>query len=62
MVPITVQLAGPKEVPVRHHLMTELSPLEQARLDHIPKLPGANWRDLPDIVVRLRDGTYTEKL
>lgn len=42
--------------------MTELSPLEQARLDHIPKLPGANWRDLPDIVVRLRDGTYTEKL
>ncbi len=29
---------------------------------HIPLAPGSDWRDLPNIEVRLRDGTTTKKL
>lgn len=29
---------------------------------HIPLAPGSDWRDLPNIEVRLRDGTMTKKL
>lgn len=29
---------------------------------HIPLFPGSDWRDLPNIEVRLSDGTLTKKL
>jgi len=29
---------------------------------HIPVAPGADWRDLPNMEVRLSDGTYSKKL
>jgi len=33
-----------------------------ARMRHIPVAPGADWRDLPNMEVRLSDGTYSKKL
>lgn len=29
---------------------------------HIPLAPGSDWRDLPNIEVRLRDSTMTKRL
>lgn len=29
---------------------------------HIPLAPGSDWRDLPNMEVRLKDGTNTKKL
>lgn len=37
-----------------------MTPLVEARIAHIPI--GGDWRDLPNIVVKLSDGTYTNKL
>lgn len=39
-----------------------MSALVEARMRHIPLAPGSDWRDLPNIEVRLRDGTTTKKL
>lgn len=39
-----------------------MSALVEARMRHIPLAPGSDWRDLPNIEVRLRDGTPTKKL
>ncbi|KFM81898.1 DNA (cytosine-5)-methyltransferase PliMCI, partial [Stegodyphus mimosarum] len=39
-----------------------MSPLVEARMKYIPMTPGSDWRDLPNIVVRLKDGNYTKKL
>lgn len=39
-----------------------MSPLVAARMRHIPLFPGSDWRDLPNIEVRLTDGTLTKKL
>jgi DNA (cytosine-5)-methyltransferase 1 len=39
-----------------------MSPLVEARMELIPTEPGSDWRDLPNIVVKLNDGTYTDKL
>ncbi|XP_055925172.1 DNA (cytosine-5)-methyltransferase PliMCI-like isoform X3 [Argiope bruennichi] len=47
---------------LRDHICKEMSPLVEARMQHIPTQPGADWRDLPNIVVRLNDGTYTKLL
>lgn len=47
---------------VRDHVCKEMAPLVEARMTHIPTSAGSDWRDLPNIVVRLRDGTYTAKL
>lgn len=33
-----------------------------ARMRHVPLAPGSDWRDLPNIEVRLSDGTMTRKL
>uniref|UniRef100_A0A8C0IZ04 DNA (cytosine-5)-methyltransferase n=1 Tax=Chelonoidis abingdonii TaxID=106734 RepID=A0A8C0IZ04_CHEAB len=35
---------------------------EAARMRHVPLAPGSDWRDLPNIEVRLSDGTTTRKL
>eukprot|EP01105_Mastigella_eilhardi_P025118 TRINITY_DN671_c0_g3_i3.p1 TRINITY_DN671_c0_g3~~TRINITY_DN671_c0_g3_i3.p1 ORF type:complete len:986 (+),score=214.26 TRINITY_DN671_c0_g3_i3:1376-4333(+) len=37
-------------------------PLIHARIERIPIEPGADWRDLPNIVVQLEDGTSAELL
>ncbi|CAL1301280.1 unnamed protein product [Larinioides sclopetarius] len=50
------------ECVLRDHICKEMNPLVEARMQHIPTLPGADWRDLPNIVVRLNDGTYTKLL
>lgn len=39
-----------------------MSPLVAARMRHIPLFPGSDWRDLPNIQVRLRDGVIAQKL
>ncbi|UYV62934.1 DNMT1 [Cordylochernes scorpioides] len=47
---------------VRDHICKEMSALVEARMRHIPVEEGSDWRDLPNIEVRLNDGTYTKKL
>ncbi|GFV05306.1 hypothetical protein TNCV_225171 [Trichonephila clavipes] len=47
---------------LRDHICKEMSPLVESRMRHIPTQPGADWRDLPNIVVRLSDGTHTKLL
>lgn len=47
---------------VKDHICKEMAPLVEARMSHIPVSAGADWRDLPNMVVRLSDGTYTTKL
>uniref|UniRef100_T1H9D1 DNA (cytosine-5-)-methyltransferase n=1 Tax=Rhodnius prolixus TaxID=13249 RepID=T1H9D1_RHOPR len=44
------------------HICKEMAPIVVARIAHIPTLSGSDWRDLPNIVVRLSDDTYTQKL
>ena len=39
-----------------------MSPLNQKRVELVPTNPGSDWRDLPNIVVELEDGTMTRKL
>lgn len=39
-----------------------MSALVEARMRHIPLAPGSDWRDLPNIEVRLKDNTMTKKL
>ena len=49
------------------HICKEMSALVEARMHFIPLAPGSDWRDLPNIAVKLRDGTsavplrYTHK-
>ena len=47
---------------VTHHESKELSDIVSARIKHIPKILGADWRDLPNISVRLRSGRTSNKL
>jgi DNA (cytosine-5)-methyltransferase 1 len=39
-----------------------MNSLVAARMKHIPLAPGSDWRDLPNIEVRLPDGSSTKKL
>lgn len=50
------------ETSVRDHICKEMAPLVEARMANIPSCSGSDWRDLPNIVVRLSDGTSTSKL
>lgn len=47
---------------LRDHICKEMTPLVEARMSHIPTATGSDWRDLPNIVVRLSDGTFSKKL
>ncbi|RWS05273.1 DNA (cytosine-5)-methyltransferase 1-like protein [Dinothrombium tinctorium] len=47
---------------VRNHICKQISALTQARINEIPRCPGADWRDLPNIRIRLHDGTIINKL
>ena len=45
------------------HASKKLSPLILARIQLIPKMPGADWRDLPNKIVKLTEGQgYTQYL
>ncbi|KAJ7334454.1 DNA (cytosine-5)-methyltransferase 1 [Desmophyllum pertusum] len=39
-----------------------MNPIVAVRMRYIPTAPGSDWRDLPNSIVRLSDGTYTKKL
>uniref|UniRef100_A0AAZ1X4I9 DNA (cytosine-5-)-methyltransferase n=1 Tax=Oreochromis aureus TaxID=47969 RepID=A0AAZ1X4I9_OREAU len=39
-----------------------MSALVEGRMRYIPLAPDSDWRDLPNIEVRLKDGTLTKKL
>ncbi len=57
------QIRGNQYQPIlRDHICKEMSALVHARMQHIPQAPGSDWRDLPNIEVRLSDGTKTKKL
>lgn len=47
---------------LRDHICKEMSPLVETRMKYIPLTPGSDWRDLPNVVVRLSDGIYTNLL
>ncbi|XP_014661569.1 PREDICTED: DNA (cytosine-5)-methyltransferase 1-like [Priapulus caudatus] len=47
---------------LRDHICKEMNSLVAARMRHIPLAPGSDWRDLPNVSVRLPDGTMTKKL
>lgn len=47
---------------LRDHICKEMSALVLARMQQIPLAPGSDWRDLPNIEVRLSDGNKTKKL
>ncbi|OXU18829.1 hypothetical protein TSAR_015341 [Trichomalopsis sarcophagae] len=50
------------ELALYDHICKDLGPLVEARMGLIPTKTGSDWRDLPNIVVRLSDGTCTTKL
>ncbi|XP_045146253.1 DNA (cytosine-5)-methyltransferase 1 isoform X3 [Echinops telfairi] len=57
------QLRGTRYQPIlREHICKDMSALVAARMRHIPLAPGSDWRDLPNMEVRLSDGTTTKKL
>uniref|UniRef100_A0A8C3QUR0 DNA (cytosine-5)-methyltransferase 1 n=1 Tax=Cyanoderma ruficeps TaxID=181631 RepID=A0A8C3QUR0_9PASS len=57
------QIRGSQYQPIlRDHICKDMSALVAARMRHIPLAPGSDWRDLPNIEVRLSDGTTTRKL
>ena len=47
---------------LRDHVCKDMSALVEARMRYIPTKPGSDWRDLPNIEVRLRDGSMSKKL
>jgi len=44
------------------HTTEESSPLLAARIENIPKERGSDWRDLPNKVVQLKDGSKCQKM
>ncbi|XP_033220801.1 DNA (cytosine-5)-methyltransferase PliMCI-like [Belonocnema kinseyi] len=47
---------------LKDHICKMMAPLVEARMELVPTESGSDWRDLPNIVVRLSDGTYCKKL
>eukprot|EP00111_Clytia_hemisphaerica_P007316 TCONS_00021299-protein len=47
---------------LRDHICKDMSPLVEARMRYIPCKPGSDWRDLPNMVVTLRDGSSSKIL
>uniref|UniRef100_A0A1B6C2M8 DNA (cytosine-5)-methyltransferase n=1 Tax=Clastoptera arizonana TaxID=38151 RepID=A0A1B6C2M8_9HEMI len=55
-------MRGKEQAPLRDHICKEMAPIVEARMAQIPTSSGSDWRDLPNIVVQLSDGTFTKKL
>ena len=51
-----------KNTELRDHVCKKMASLVVARIRRIPQEPGSDWRDLPNIEVRLADGNKTKKL
>lgn len=53
-----------EETVLKDHISFPLIPIVEKRISFIPKNSGYryDWRDLPNIVVKLSDGTLTKKL
>ena len=47
---------------VRHHASKVYPPLVEERMRRVPLIPGSDWRDLPNISVKLKNGVMTAKL
>ena len=47
---------------VLDHICKEMTPLVEARITQIPLTPGSDWRDLPNKIMRLSDGSFTNIL
>ncbi|XP_076172771.1 DNA (cytosine-5)-methyltransferase PliMCI [Ptiloglossa arizonensis] len=47
---------------LRDHVCKDMAPLVETRIAHIPTASGSDWRDLPNIAIRLSDGMYSKKL
>jgi len=57
------QIRGKQLQPVlKDHICKDMNPLVHARMQHIPLAPGSDWRDMPNIEVRLSDGSKAKKL
>lgn len=54
--------AGSNQSIIRDHVCKDMSPLVEARMRYIPQVPGSDWRDLPNIQVKLSDGTTSKLL
>ncbi|KAJ8680875.1 hypothetical protein QAD02_016662 [Eretmocerus hayati] len=54
--------AGSRDALLMDHVCKDLGALVEARMAHIPTVTGSDWRDLPNIVLPLSDGTHTNKL
>ncbi len=50
-----------RDAVLRDHICRLMPPLFEKRIEHIVA-PGCDWRDLPNIVEKLSDGTKTKKL
>ena len=60
---IFFQIRGEQLQPVlRDHICKDMSALVHARMQHIPLAPGSDWRQLPNLEIRLSDGKTTKKL
>ena len=44
------------------HICKQMNSLVEKRMELIPTEQGSDWRDLPNIVSKLSDGTYSQKL
>ena len=47
---------------VKDHITKEVNSLTQERINHIPTVPGSDWRDLPNKATRLEDGRTIQRL
>ena len=47
---------------VQDHICKKMPPLDEKRFELIPTNGGSDWRDLPNDVLRLSDGSYTKIL
>ena len=47
---------------ISHHEAKVMTEIVMARISYIPKVLGADWRDLPNIAITLPSGRQTKKL
>ncbi len=56
-------IRGDQHQPIlRDHVCKDMNPLVHARMQNIPTAPGSDWRDLPNVELRLSDGTKSKLL
>ena len=62
MSPFQEQMRDPDAKQVKDHMVKKYNPLVEKRFELIPITSGSDWRDLPNDVVRLSDGTFSKVL